>query len=442
MDYVVAVQAPAYPLGGGALATESAFAAHLRELRGRLSPRFTRLVLLAPQMPQAQYEASRRHLGTLDPAADGVSYVPLHPADTGAKDFWLHHLRSDRAQIGHALAHAGVVQTGLSDDTYKPFMALLNVMAYLRRIPVVFVVDIDYRQNAARNYALGVWSKKSYLSNVLVHDPLRNLQVALAPSMFQLVLLKSASMVRDFGRGRANVKNFYDTVHAPSDILSDEALGARAAFLEEAARPLELVYFGRFVPYKGLDRAVEALKRARDAGVSARLTLIGGGECEPALRAQVSALGLTDAVRFEGPVRYGDALFALLGRCDVALSTPLREDTPRSAFDAMARGLPILAFDIGYFRDLAGESGAVALSRWPEPADLAAQIGKLAADRSQHGAPGRGLRAREHADPVDRAAHALGRRGRARARAGLSMLTRSRGQAGGSGARSRRSRSA
>jgi glycosyltransferase involved in cell wall biosynthesis len=46
----------------------------------------------------------------------------------------------------------------------------------------------------------------------------------------------------------------------------------------------------------------------------------------------------------------------------------------------MARGLPVLAFDISYFRDLSQASQAVVLARWPEPAALAERLEELAAD--------------------------------------------------------------
>ena len=64
------------------------------------------------------------------------------------------------------------------------------------------------------------------------------------------------------------------------------------------------------------------------------------------------------------------------------LAAPLIEDTPRAAFDAMARGLPILAYDTSYFRDLA-ESGAVDLATWPEPSSLAQRLECLAIDRAR-----------------------------------------------------------
>jgi glycosyltransferase involved in cell wall biosynthesis len=392
MDFVVAVQAPAYPVSPTVFATESAFAEHLKELRRSVGPRFSRLVLVAPQFSDQEYEAQKAHLGTVDLEQDEVLFVPAFVTSTSAKRFWLSHARSFWRQAKEVARNAGVVQSGMSTDIWRPLMAMMNLAAWRVGRPVVFVVDIDFRQHAKRFYHLGTWGLKTYLSQRLVHDPIKWLQCWLAPRMFQLVLLKSASMVKDFGKGRPNVKNFYDTAHAAEHVLEQQRQPERLAWLRDPGRPLHLVYFGRFVPYKGLDRVVEAVRQAREKGSDIRLSLIGSGECLVQLQQQVADAGLTDAVTFKPQVHYGQPLFDQLGQFHLCIAAPLREDTPRAAFDAMARGLPILAFDISYFRDLDQDSGAVALAAWPNSDALAAQMIALDRDRERLAAmAGRGL---------------------------------------------------
>lgn len=383
MDYLIAVQAPAYPITPTRFATESAFAQHLRELRQSIGPAFDKVVLIAPAFTEEDYAARRDHLGVIDSAADGVVFLPGHSTSTSARHFWLRHARSLWQRIRAAVPHAGVVHSGVSDDVWRPLMAMVNLAAWLARRPVMFFVDIDFRQHSRRYRQVGLWNFRQYLVNRLVYDPLVYLQVWFAPRMFQLVLLKSASMVRDFGRGREHVKNFYDTAHGLEDVLTEAELGSRLEMLREPGQPLQLTFFGRFVAYKGLDRAIEAVRLARARGAEVRLTLIGSGECEEALRAQVKAAGLDEAVRFVPPVPYGPPLFELLKPMHLCVATPLVEDTPRAAFDAMARGLPVVAFDISYFRDVAQASGAVALARWPDPALLAEVLCSLSGDRGR-----------------------------------------------------------
>lgn len=383
MDYVIAVQAPAFPISDTSFATESAFAEHLKELRRSVGPRFRRVVLIAPRLPRGEYEAKKAHLGVVRADTDEVVFLPAHETTTTTRGFWFAHAWALWRRVSAAVREAGVVHSGLADDLRRPLMAFVNLAGWRHGRPVVFIVDIDFRQHTQRFHQLGIWGRKSYLVNRWVYDPLKWLQVWSAPKLFQLVLLKSASMVRDFGGGRPHVRNFYDTVHALGDVLDAEEQTRRLAWLDDGARPLQLIYFGRFVPYKGLDRAVEAVRLAREQGADVRLSLVGEGECRAALVEQVSAARLDSVVSFHPQLPYGQPLFAMLGQAHLSLATPLVEDTPRSVFDAMARGLPTLAFDISYFRDLAADSGAIALAAWPDAAQLAQRIVEIDRDRTR-----------------------------------------------------------
>jgi glycosyltransferase involved in cell wall biosynthesis len=128
---------------------------------------------------------------------------------------------------------------------------------------------------------------------------------------------------------------------------------------------------------------VEAIASARAKGARVKMTFIGDGEVLPDLKQQVDRLGVADAVAFLPAVPYGRSLFDLVDQADLAIASPKVEDTPRAALDAMARGLPILAFDIDYFRSLAEASGAVALATWPNAQSLADALKRLDDDRSQ-----------------------------------------------------------
>lgn len=382
-DYVIVVQAPAYRLSDDAFATESAFAIHLRELRAALGPAFRTLVLLAPRLTDEEYARNKDHLDTLTLARDGIEFVPAHSTHGSLKEFWLTDLPRVTKRLSGILAKPCVVHSGMSDDFRRPLMAVTNLIAWRRRQPVVFIVDIDFRQDTRRYYQLGMWRPRRYLAHRFAFDPVKWAQVWLAPRMFQLVLLKSSSMVRDFGRGRPHVKNFYDTVHSTADILPAVQHAEHLERLGRGDGPLRIVYFGRFVEYKGLKNAIEAVRIARRSGADVRLTLIGNGECFEDLRQQATAANLGDAVVFEPPVRYGPALFDLLRQAHLTVATPLVEDTPRAAFDSMARGLPLIAFDINYFRDLARESGAVKLVKWADAESLATGLLDLYGDRAK-----------------------------------------------------------
>jgi glycosyltransferase involved in cell wall biosynthesis len=244
------------------------------------------------------------------------------------------------------------------------------------------MVDMDFRQHAWRFYKIGSWSLKSYLASRLVYDPLKGLQLRLAPGLFDVCCFKGASLVRDYGRGRTNVHDFYDTVHSARDVLDEEQQRARLRWLESGTGPLRVVYFGRLAANKGVDRMIAAVKLARSRGTDVCLRVIGDGECREALHAQARSTAMEEHVEFLLPVQYGEQLFRLLEDCHACMAAPLIEDTPRAAFDAFSRGLPIIAFDIAYFRDLAQASDAVLAMPWPEVDGLADALLRIDGDRA------------------------------------------------------------
>lgn len=381
-DYLIAVQAPAFSLGAGRFATESAFAAHLKELKLALGSTFRRIVVIAPTFSEQHYKENRAILGELSAELDEITFVPAFDLATTPRLFWTKEVGSLYRRLRPAFADAGVLHSGLASDIWEPYLVLVNLLAFFKRVPILFVVDIDFRQLSRRYYMSGVWNRKSYLINRCLHDPFKYIQVWLAVRACNLVLLKSPSMVAAFGSRQANVKDFLDAAHSAADVISDERLEAKLVSRRGEHRRLEVVYFGRFVPYKGLDCIIEAVHLAVDQGAKINLTLIGTGECEGRLRQEVISRGLGDTVTFAPMVKYGPPLFQLVDRADVAVAAPKVEDTPRAALDAMARGLPIVAFDIDYFLNLSEKSGAIALAQWASPESLADRLVMLQNDRA------------------------------------------------------------
>jgi glycosyltransferase involved in cell wall biosynthesis len=197
------------------------------------------------------------------------------------------------------------------------------------------------------------------------------------------VLLKGQKLCDDFGVGRTNVRNFIDSAFSNSHIILPSALEEKITSLAIRERPLEIVYFGRLVSYKGIDQSIRAFAKViANYGLKLRFHIIGAGPEEGCLRELTTSLGLVEYVVFHAPISFGPELFAYLqNNCDLLLATPQSEDTPRSALDAMASGIPILAFDTYYYRDLQ-PSGAVEVGPWNSLEKLAQKILEYAEDKT------------------------------------------------------------
>ena len=106
---------------------------------------------------------------------------------------------------------------------------------------------------------------------------------------------------------------------------------------------------GRFVPIKNHSLALEALQELAPQHERLRLVLVGGGELEGALRAEVSQRRLTDHVIFAG---WRDDLAAVYAGCDAIALTSNNEGTPVCLIEALAAGCDVIATEVGGVADV------------------------------------------------------------------------------------------
>lgn len=94
-------------------------------------------------------------------------------------------------------------------------------------------------------------------------------------------------------------------------------------------------------PLKGFDRLIEAFALIKNRDW--KLVIAGGSDGEDSvLTGQIKTLGLTDRVIFEGKVSNLDLLFA---RASIFVIPSRSEGFPNALCEAMAAGLPCIAFD-------------------------------------------------------------------------------------------------
>jgi glycosyltransferase involved in cell wall biosynthesis len=99
---------------------------------------------------------------------------------------------------------------------------------------------------------------------------------------------------------------------------------------------------GRLTYQKGFDLLLEAMVGVRAAGIPAHLTIVGVGELEAELTAKVADLGLAGAVDLVGFQEHPERFFA---HADVFVLSSRYEGMPNVVLEALACGLPIVAFD-------------------------------------------------------------------------------------------------
>jgi glycosyltransferase involved in cell wall biosynthesis len=155
----------------------------------------------------------------------------------------------------------------------------------------------------------------------------------------------------------------------PSAALGDEHTVPTSAGPASASTtgPVWLAV-GRVAPNKSVEHAIAALAVARQrARPGASLRVVGKPATdtyERALRGYVARLGLADAVSFSGYATDA-AVAAAYASADVLVVTSEHEGFCVPVVEAMAAGLPVVAFDQGAVPEVLGGAGVLVGSRDP-----------------------------------------------------------------------------
>lgn len=149
-----------------------------------------------------------------------------------------------------------------------------------------------------------------------------------------------------------------------------------------ADKPMTIITVGRLTPEKGLDVLIEALSildKMHDI-MPVNCRIVGAGKDEDILKKMVSAKGLSDQVSFEGFIPFGDELFSVYDSSDLYVIPSRTEGIPKTLYEAMARGLPIVASNVGGMPEIV-EDGVNGIIVPPnDSVSLAKAIRQLAQD--------------------------------------------------------------
>ncbi len=166
----------------------------------------------------------------------------------------------------------------------------------------------------------------------------------------------------------------------PSAALGDDVTRAATPAQRSGAGAVWLAV-GRVAPNKALEHTIAALAVARQYDdPAATLRVVGKPATdtyERALRHYVADLGLDDAVTFTGYATDA-AVAAAYATSDVLVVTSEHEGFCVPVVEAMAAGLPVVAFDQGAVPEVLGGAGALVTSR--DPTALAGAIANVLGD--------------------------------------------------------------
>jgi glycosyltransferase involved in cell wall biosynthesis len=189
-------------------------------------------------------------------------------------------------------------------------------------------------------------------------------------------------------RQRERIHVVPNGVRIPAPLEAAERAAARAAWGVSEQEVL-IVGAGRLTRQKNFSALLDALALlpATDAGW--RCIIAGEGELRGDLERQLEAAGLGNRVRLAGLV--GD-LPGLLAAADIFCLPSLYEGLPLVLLEAMAAGLPVVAFAIDGVRDVLADGAQARLVAPGKVPALAAALGSLLPDAAQRLRLGRAAR--------------------------------------------------
>ncbi|MFL6038138.1 MAG: glycosyltransferase family 4 protein [Gaiellaceae bacterium] len=138
-----------------------------------------------------------------------------------------------------------------------------------------------------------------------------------------------------------------------------------------------LLCVGRLIPIKGHIVLLRAVAEARRRVPALQLDIAGRGPLEPALRALAKELELEDAVRFRGHVA---PVQRAIEEAAIVVVPSMGEGFGMVALEAMERGRPVIAAEIGGLGELVEDGVTGCLVPAGEAAPLADAIVRLASD--------------------------------------------------------------
>lgn len=141
-----------------------------------------------------------------------------------------------------------------------------------------------------------------------------------------------------------------------------------------------ILWIGRMVGWKRVDRLIDAFAMLCEKPCNARLVLAGDGPERAALQARVDAAGLADRVEFTGWVDAPARARLLEQATLVAIPSQADENLPMAALEAAGHGRPIAGSAVSGLPEIVEDGASGLLLPDITPASLAGAIGAIMSD--------------------------------------------------------------
>lgn len=297
-----------------------------------LAEHFSSVVLISPELdvpnPSASYLV----------ATDRVRFVGLGPVGR----YWDHFQRMRRIQ--RAVERTRDMWDILLLRAPSPrAYAVWKCSGRPERTALLFVGNVkpQWHSNYGPLWGLFLRARATWFARALG-------RICAGPQ--RLVMANSPSLQRYWQKRSATA---VELVHTSSLSAADVVQGEALARFRR--KPIRLLFVGRVCLDKGIKELLRALFVLNDGPEAPYVLDIVGPPAdlgEASLSDLVREAGVVGAVNYHGVVPFGLQLFAFYRQADAYVLPSYHEGMPKTVWEAMAQGTPVIATDVGGMGDL------------------------------------------------------------------------------------------
>jgi glycosyltransferase involved in cell wall biosynthesis len=271
--------------------------------------------------------------------ADGIRFVGL-PSFRNPFEAWLGAFRL-RSILRREVLEADIVH---SSNFYMPYLGLAYAhrLAVRKRKKTIFVVAEDFQDFMEWTFAAGgLTGLRRMRSMRLLHKQDRLARQCLSSA--SISFLHTPAAVQRYRLSAPRALAIRQPVHEAADVVSMTTLADRASRADRR-KPLRLVVASRLVPLKGIDFLLRAVQLLKAQQILVTVDIYGAGPEKLQLVRLAKILEVEDRVAFHEGLANGPAFRQALEEHDLSIMAHLTTDFGRAFWDAMAAGLPVIAF--------------------------------------------------------------------------------------------------
>lgn len=331
--YLLVTHIPFTRNAGGEAVVDALWARDLIGLSKSVGP----VRVVAPEMTGTATLKTWGHNSETLSETSGISFSGFPPMKSTRS--FLTKLKI-RSVLRKEVAQADVVHTS---HFFPPYLdlAYAHDLAVRQGKKTLFVVAEDFHDILTWEWIRPVQGLKRWRREKALNQMDR--RVRRSAGSASLTLLHTPAAVERYRLSAGRAVMIRQPGHESTQVISEQQLSSRLDSLS-LDRPLKLFTACRHTPVKGLDLLLRALAILKSRGIPVELTMFGSGRETDSLRALSQTLGIEDEVLMPGSLAAGQQLDEALREGDLFVMPHRTTDFGRAFFDAVAAGLPVLAF--------------------------------------------------------------------------------------------------